>query len=80
MSKEIVSLLVFFVGVTIFHNAVLPIFQPEIFNSYLNEGVYSLLLIIYLAGANIILRLKPPLTVVVLYVSGLVVYFDKFIS
>ena len=79
MNKNLVSFLVFVVGLGVFHNAIFPIFTPKEIGWILNRYVYFLLFVAYLIITNLVLRLKPPVAMTALFVWGLGFYFYKFV-
>ena len=79
MNKTFVSFLVFVVGLAVFHNAIFPIFTPKEVGWVLNRYVYFLLFVAYVIITNLILRLKPPISMSALFVWSLGFYFYKFV-
>ncbi len=79
MNKTLISFLVFVVGLAVFHNAVFPIFTPKEVGWILNRYVYFLLFVAYLLVTNLVLRLKPPVAMMALFVWALGFYFYKWI-
>lgn len=79
MNKTFVSFLVFVVGLAVFHNAIFPIFTPKEVGWVLNRYVYFLLFVAYLIITNLILRLKPSISMNALFVWSLGFYFYKFV-
>jgi hypothetical protein len=79
MNKTLVSFLVFVVGLAVFHNAIFPIFTPKEVGWILNRYVYFLLFVFYLIITHFILRLKPPISMMGLFVWGIGFYFYKFV-
>ena len=79
MNKTLVSFLVFVVGLAVFHNAIFPIFTPKEVGWILNRYVYFLLFVAYLIITNLVLRLKPPISMSGLFVWGVGFYFYKFV-
>jgi len=79
MNKALISFLVFVVGLGVFHNAIFPIFTPKEIGWILNRYVYFLLFVAYLIITNLVLRLKPPVSMTALFVWGLGFYFYKFV-
>jgi len=79
MNKTLVSFLVFVVGLAVFHNAIFPIFTPKEVGWILNRYVYYLLFVAYLLIAHFMLRLKPPISMMGLFVWSLGFYFYKFV-
>ena len=79
MNKNLVSFLVFVVGLAVFHNAIFPIFTPKEVGWILNRYVYFLLFVAYLIITNLVLRLKPPISMSGLFVWGVGFYFYKFV-
>ncbi len=73
MNKTLVSFLVFVVGLLVFHNAIFPIFTPKEVGWVLNRYVYFLLFVAYVIIANLMLRLKPPISL-----NGAMVWFIGF--
>ena len=79
MNKGLISFLVFVVGMAVFHNVIFPIFTPKEIGWVLNRYVYFLLFVAYLIITNLILRLKPPISMTALFVWSLGFYFYKFV-
>jgi len=79
MNKTLVSFLVFVVGLAVFHNAIFPIFTPKEVGWILNRYVYFLLFVFYLIITHFILRLKPPISMMGLFVWSIGFYFYKFV-
>jgi len=79
MNKTLVSFLVFVVGLAVFHNAIFPIFTPKEVGWILNRYVYFLLFVVYLIITHFILRLKPPISMMGLFVWSIGFYFYKFV-
>jgi hypothetical protein len=79
MNKTFVSFLVFVVGLAVFHNAIFPIFTPKEVGWVLNRYVYFLLFVAYVIITNLILRLKPSISMNALFVWSLGFYFYKFV-
>ena len=79
MNKTLVSFLVFVVGLAVFHNAIFPIFTPKEVGWILNRYVYFLLFVAYLIITNLVLRLKPPISMSGLFVWAVGFYFYKFV-
>jgi len=79
MNKTLVSFLVFVVGLAVFHNAIFPIFTPKEVGWILNRYVYFLLFVAYLLITHFMLRLKPPISMMGLFVWSLGFYFYKFV-
>jgi len=79
MNKAFISLLVYVVGLAVFHNAIFPIFTPKEPGWILNRYVYYLVFVAYLIITNLVLRLKPPISMMALFVWILGFYFYKFI-
>ncbi len=79
MNKTLVSFLVFVVGLAVFHNAIFPIFTPKEVGWILNRYVYFLLFVAYLIITHFMLRLKPPISMMGLFVWGIGFYFYKFV-
>ena len=79
MNKNLVSFLVFVVGLALFHNAIFPIFTPKEVGWILNRYVYFLLFVAYLIITHIMLRLSPPISLKGLYVWGVGFYFYEFV-
>jgi hypothetical protein len=79
MNRTLVSFLVFVVGLAVFHNAIFPIFTPKEVGWILNRYVYFLSFIAYLIITHFILRLKPPISMMGLFVWSIGFYFYKFV-
>ena len=79
MNKNLVSFLVFVVGLALFHNAIFPIFTPKEVGWILNRYVYFLLFVAYLIITHLMLRLSPPISLKGLYVWGVGFYFYEFV-
>ncbi len=79
MNKTLVSFLVFVVGLAVFHNAIFPIFTPKEVGWILNRYVYFLLFVAYVIITNLVLRLKPPISMSGLFVWSIGFYFYKFV-
>ena len=79
MNKNLVSFLVFVVGLALFHNAIFPIFTPKEVGWILNRYVYFLLFVAYLIITHLMLRLSPPISMKGLYVWGVGFYFYEFV-
>lgn len=79
MNKTLISFLVFVVGLAVFHNAIFPIFTPKEVGWILNRYVYFLLFVAYLIITHFILRLKPPISMMGLFVWSIGFYFYKFV-
>ena len=79
MNKNLVSFLVFVVGLAVFHNAIFPIFTPKEVGWILNRYVYFLLFVAYLIVAHLMLRLSPPISLKGLYVWSVGFYFYEFV-
>ena len=79
MNKNLVSFLVFVVGLAVFHNAIFPIFTPKEVGWILNRYVYFLLFVAYLIITHLMLRLSPPISLKGLYVWGVGFYFYEFV-
>jgi|SaaInl4_100m_RNA_FD_contig_61_745290_length_1224_multi_5_in_0_out_0_2 hypothetical protein len=79
MNKTLVSFLVFVVGLAVFHNAIFPIFTPKEVGWFLNRYVYYLLFVAFLLVSHFALRLKPPISMMGLFVWSLGFYFYKFV-
>ena len=81
MNKGLISFLVFVVGLAVFHNAIFPIFTPSEPGWILNRYVYFLAFVAYLIITNLVLRLKPPIAMMALFVWCLGFYFyDHILS
>ena len=80
MNKTLTSLLVFVVGLGVFHNIIFPIFTPKEPGWILNRYVYFLLFAAYLIITNLVLRLKPPISMTALFVWSMGFYFYKFVQ
>ena len=79
MNKTLLSLLVFVVGLLVFHNAIFPIFTPKEVGWILNRYVYFLLFVAYLIVTHLMLRLSPPISLKGLYVWSVGFYFYEFV-
>ena len=79
MNKNLVSFLVFVVGLAVFHNAIFPIFTPKEVGWILNSYVYFLLFVAYLIVTHLMLRLSPPISLKGLYVWSVGFYFYEFV-
>ena len=79
MNKNLVSFLIFVVGLAVFHNAIFPIFTPKEVGWILNRYVYFLLFVAYLIVAHLMLRLSPPISLKGLYVWSVGFYFYEFV-
>jgi hypothetical protein len=79
MNKNLVSFLVFVVGLAVFHNAIFPIFTPKEVGWILNRYVYFLLFVAYLIVTHLMLRLSPPISLKGLYVWSVGFYFYEFV-
>ena len=79
MNKNLVSFLVFVVGLAVFHNAIFPIFTPKEVGWILNRYVYFLLFVAYLIITHLMLRLSPPISLKGLYVWSVGFYFYEFV-
>ena len=79
MNKTLLSLLVFVVGLAVFHNAIFPIFTPKEVGWILNRYVYFLLFVAYLIVTHLMLRLSPPISLKGLYVWSVGFYFYEFV-
>jgi len=79
MNKGLISFLVFVVGLGVFHNIIFPIFTPKEPGWILNRYVYFLLFAAYLIITNLVLRLKPPISMTALFVWSMGFYFYKFV-
>ena len=79
MNKNLLSLLVFVVGLLVFHNAIFPIFTPKEVGWILNRYVYFLLFVAYLIVTHLMLRLSPPISLKGLYVWSVGFYFYEFV-
>ena len=79
MNKNLVSFLVFVVGLALFHNAIFPIFTPKEVGWILNRYVYFLLFVAYLIVTHLMLRLSPPISLKGLYVWSVGFYFYEFV-
>ena len=75
MNKNLVSFLVFVVGLAVFHNAIFPIFTPKPIGWILNRYVYYLVFIAFLIITHFVLRLKPSIAMKALFVWFLGYYF-----
>jgi len=65
----------------VFHNAIFPIFTPSEPGWILNRYVYFLAFVAYLIITNLVLRLKPPIAMMALFVWCLGFYFyDHILS
>ena len=79
MNKNLVSFLVFVVGLAVFHNAIFPIFTPKEVGWILNRYVYFLLFVAYLIASHLMTRLSPAISLKGLYVFSVGLYFYKFV-
>jgi len=79
MNKGLISFIVFVVGLAVFHNAIFPIFTPKEVGWILNRYVYFLLFVAYVIITNLVLRLKPPVAMMGLFVWSIGFYFYKFV-
>ena len=79
MNKNLVSFLIFVVGLAVFHNAIFPIFTPKEVGWILNRYVYFLLFVAYLIVTHLMLRLSPPISLKGLYVWSVGFYFYEFV-
>ena len=79
MNKNLLSLLVFVVGLLVFHNAIFPIFTPKEVGWILNRYVYFLLFVAYLIVTHLMLRLSPPISLKGQYVWSVGFYFYEFV-
>ena len=75
MNKNLVSFLVFVVGLLVFHNAIFPIFTPKPVEWILNRYVYYLVFVAFLIITHLVLRLKPSIAMKALFVWYLGYYF-----
>ncbi len=81
MNKGLISFLVFVVGLAVFHNAIFPIFTPKEPGWILNRYVYFLAFVAYVIITNLVLRLKPPVAMMALFIWLLGFYFyDHILS
>ena len=79
MNKNLVSFLVFVVGLAVFHNAIFPIFTPKEVGWILNRYVYFLLFVAFLIVSHLMTRLSPAISLKGLYVWSVGFYFYKFV-
>ncbi len=79
MNKNLVSFLVFVVGLAVFHNAIFPIFTPKEVGWILNRYVYFLLFVAYLIITHLLLRLSPPVSLKGLFVWSVGFYFYDYV-
>ena len=79
MNKNLVSFLVFVVGLALFHNAIFPIFTPKEVGWILNRYVYFLLFVAYLIITHLLLRLSPPVSLKGLFVWSVGFYFYDYV-
>ncbi len=79
MNKTLLSLLVFVVGLAVFHNAIFPIFTPKEVGWILNRYVYFLLFVAYLIITHLVLRLSPPISLKGLFVWSIGYYFYEYV-
>ena len=79
MNKNLVSFLVFVVGLALFHNVIFPIFTPKEVGWILNRYVYFLLFVAYLIITHLMLRLSPPVSLKGLYVWSVGFYFYDYV-
>lgn len=74
-NKTLVSVALLIGGWLAFHYAIFPIFTPKEPNWFVNRYVYFLLLVAYVIGYNIILKLKPPIFFIAATVWSMGYYF-----
>ena len=79
MNKNLLSLLVFVVGLLVFHNAIFPIFTPKEVGWILNRYVYFLLFVAYVIITHLVLRLSPPISLKGSYVWYVGFYFYEYV-
>ena len=79
MNKNLVSFLIFVVGLAVFHSAIFPIFTPKEVGWILNRYVYFLLFVAYLIISHLMTRLSPAISLKGLYVFSVGLYFYKFV-
>ena len=79
MNKNLVSFLIFVVGLAVFHNAIFPIFTPKEVGWILNRYVYFLLFVAFLIVSHLMTRLSPAISLKGLYVFSVGLYFYKFV-
>ena len=79
MNKNLVSFLIFVVGLAVFHNAIFPIFTPKEVGWILNRYVYFLLFVAYLIITHLMLRVDAPISLKGLYVFSVGLYFYEFV-
>jgi len=79
MNKTFMSFIVFVATLLSFHNFVFPIFTPKEPTWVINRYVYFLCIIATLVITNIVLRLKPPISLNALVVWSMGFYFYKFV-
>ena len=79
MNKNLLSLLVFVVGLLVFHNAIFPIFTPKEVGWILNRYVYFLLFVAYVIITHLMLRLSPPISLKGSYVWYVGFYFYEYV-
>ncbi|MFQ5481615.1 MAG: c-type cytochrome [Nitrospinaceae bacterium] len=75
MNKTLLSLILAVVGFLALNYGVKPLFIPKEPTMFLNRYVFFLLLVAYIIAYNVILKLKPPMSVKALYVWLLGFYF-----
>ena len=79
MNKNLLSLLVFVVGLLVFHNAIFPIFTPKEVGWILNRYVYFLLFVAYVIITHLVLRLCHPISLKGSYVWYVGFYFYEYV-
>lgn len=79
MNRTLISFIVFVAGLLVFHNVLFPIFTPKETGWILNRYVYFLLLVFFIIAANLMMRLKPPISLNGLMVWLLGFYFYKVV-
>ena len=79
MNRNVISLLIFVVGLLVFHNAIFPIFTPKEVGWVLNRYVYFLLFVAYVIITHLVLRLSPPMFMKGAYVWYVGFYFYEWV-
>ena len=73
MNNVVKGLILYVVGWAAFHYGLFPQMQPKEFSWIVNRYVYFLLFVAYCIGFNLVLKLKPPISL-----NGLVVFMIGF--
>ena len=79
MNKNLVSFLIFVVGLAVFHNVIFPFFTPKEVGWILNRYIYFLLFVAYLIATHLMLRVDAPISLKGLYVFSVGLYFYEFV-